>query len=134
MCGILRSQQAFPQITLVYISSYGLYNVPDNQWTLKLFQGAETLIGELTSYYTLWRKYGEKIGLGAELTPYETTNVIDDNFSNLVGKLHNHISWHIGMTAYKLIKKPVQAKPVKEENEDESEEIKKKRKVEKYRE
>jgi len=91
-------------------------------------------MNKLTRFYSLWRKYGEKIGLGADLTPFETTNLIDDKFANLVGKLHNHISWHIGMTAYKLIKKPEQPKVNKEENEDESEEIKKKRRVEKYRE
>jgi len=30
VCGLLRTQQALPQVTIVFISSYGLFNVPDN--------------------------------------------------------------------------------------------------------
>jgi hypothetical protein len=100
---------------------------------MKLFGGAQTLMAEFTRFYAIWTKYGEKIGLGAELTPPEASKVIDDTFSNIVGKMHNHISWHIGMTAYKLIKKEEKAKPPPE-NEDEADDVKKKRKVEKYRE
>jgi len=90
------------------------------------------LIGELGRFYTLWKKYGEKSGLGKDIEdsdklPFDTT------LSNLVGKLHKQVSWHIGMMAYKLIKKEPKEKPPPE-NEDESEDIKKKRKVEKYRE
>lgn len=97
-----------------------------------MFQGSEIFIKELSRFYTVWKTYGEKMGLGAELKesdrlPYDTT------LKNLVGKLHKHISWHIGMMAYKLIKKEPKEKPPPE-NEDEPDELKKKRKVEKYRE
>lgn len=36
-CKILLQQQAFQQITSVFITSHGLFKDPDNAWTLKLF-------------------------------------------------------------------------------------------------
>lgn len=93
------------------------------------------MIKVLTRYYNLWKKYGEKLGLDSELQTADQETVLDVTFQNTFGKLHKHVSWHIGMMAYKLIKK--EAKPKKEEekeNEDENEDVKKKRRVEKYRE
>lgn len=116
----------------MYITSHGLFRTPDNAWTLKLFQGSERLISELSRFYAVWKKYGEKMGLGADIEDSDSLP-FDTTLKNLVGKLHKHVSWHMGMMAYKLIKKEPKEKPPPE-NEDDPEDVKKKRKVEKYRE
>lgn len=118
---------------MTFITSHGLFKNPDSVWTLKLFQGAQKLIQVLSNFYSLWQKHGEKIGIGSEIKETDDSKVLDQTFGDLIGKLHQHVSWHIGMLAYKLIKKEAKEKP-QPENEDDPEDVKKKRKVEKYRE
>jgi len=87
----------------------------------------------LSRFYALWKKNGEKMGLGEEITETSESTVLDKTFSDNFGKLHQYISWHIGMMAHRLIKKEPKEKPPAE-NEDDPDDVKKKRKVEKYRE
>lgn len=117
----------------MYINSHGLFKFPDNQWTLKLFKGSEALINELSQYYQIWKKYGEKLGISATIEGSDESWAVDETFKNFIGKMHKHVSWHIGMMAYKLIKKEPKEKPAPE-NEEESEDVKKKKKIEKFRE
>jgi hypothetical protein len=70
------------------------------------------------------------MGLGQEILETKGSNVLDKTFGDMIGKLHQHVSWHIGMMSYKLIKKEPKEKPPAE-NEDDPDDIKKKRKVEK---
>ena len=63
------------------------------------------MIQVLGKFYALWKKYGEKCGIGSEIKDTDDTSVLDKTFGDQIGKLHQHVSWHIGMMAYKLIKK-----------------------------
>lgn len=51
----------------------------------------------------------------------------------MIGKLHEHVSWNVGMMSYNLIKKEAKKKPEKD-NDDDPDDVKKKRKIEKHRE
>lgn len=133
VCQVLRSQSAFQQITIIYITSYGLFKMPDNNWTLKLFQGSEKLVLVLSRFYAVWKANGDKLGLGETIEGFDSSTVLDETFRNMIGKLHKHVSWNIGMTAYQLIKKEPKKKEEKA-NEDDPEDVKRKRKIEKYRE
>jgi hypothetical protein len=54
--------------------------------------------------YTLWRKYGEKLGIEANPPDTDSSTLIDDSIQQIISKLRRELSWHIGQVAYTLIK------------------------------
>ena len=132
VCRILRSQSALQQVAMLYISAYSLHKTPDSAWTLSLFKGSEGLVTELSRFYSLWGKYGEKLGLSKEVADVDGSALIDDAIAVIFSKLRKHVSWHMGMMAYKLIKIE-KKREVAPEKEDETDEQKKLRTAEAHR-
>jgi len=66
--------------------------------------GASHTVASLSLFYSIWTKYGEKLGLGAEPTEDSSSSLVDDTLEAMVAKLRRHLSWYVGHIAYELIK------------------------------
>ena len=53
----------------------------------------------LSGLFTIWKKHGEKIGLGEDLSDNGCSNIVDDSIQSLFCKMYKHLSWYTGHTA-----------------------------------
>lgn len=118
---------------MMLLTSYSMFKEPHNIWTLKLFQGSEKLVYELSRFYSFWKNYGARLNCLGEKILDSDSYFVNDSLQNLVGKLHKHLTYNIGMIAYKLILTEPYEDKVKEDEND-SEDVKKAKKIRIYRE
>ena len=85
--------------------------------------------------YTIWKKHGEKLGLGDVNSDGDSSSLVDGTLQQVVAKLRRHLSWYMGHVAYELIKierKPDEDADKKSEAKDgQTEQEKEKQKEEK---
>jgi hypothetical protein len=68
-----------------------------------IVHGSTHLLQSLSKWYTLRKKYGERLGIGADSTgSYD--HAFDETLEQVIDKLHNSMSWQLGHHAYGLIK------------------------------
>lgn len=81
----------------------------------------------MSRLYTIWKKYGEKLGLGAEPWNNNLTSLVDDKLEKMIGKFMRHLNWYVGHIAYELIKIDKKEEPKKKEDGTDEENNKKKK-------
>ena len=60
------------------------------------------LITSLSILYTVWCKYGEKLGLPEDFQ--SESSLADDTLQQVIQKLRRHLNWYIGLISYQHIK------------------------------
>lgn len=79
--------------------------------------GAVRTVTSLSLLYTIWTKYGEKLGLGESPSEDASSSPVDVTLEALVAKLRRHLSWYVGHIAYELIK--IESKDLDQKKKDE---------------
>merc|ERR1712110_135171 len=104
-----------------YVHTFGLHKPAGPVVTRHICGGAGRAVTSLSLLYTIWKKYGEKLGLGEKPSDEDSKAMVDDTLELLVGKLRRHLNWYMCLMSYELIKIDPKDDKNKEKKEEEGE-------------
>jgi len=117
------------QITAVYVNTFFVIKNLNFDIMMTLIKGTTNLISSMNKFFSIWKSYGSKLGLGEEIKAEPKTQIIDSNLQDLIVKLSQNLSWFAGQKAYELIKiEPKKIEPPPKEEGDKDAQEKKKKK------
>jgi len=91
-------------MTMLYTQTFSLHRPVELALTRHICDGAIRAVKSLGLLYTIWAKYGEKLGLGESPSDEASSSSVDRTLEQVVAKLRRHLSWYMGHIAYEFIK------------------------------
>ena len=91
-------------MTMLYTQTFSLHRPVELALTRHICEGAVQTINSVSLLYTIWSKYGEKLGLGERPSDEDSSSSVDRTLQQVVAKLRRHLSWYMGHIAYEFIK------------------------------
>jgi hypothetical protein len=69
----MSEQSALRRVFMLYTQTFSLLRPQGKTLIVKITKGAVSLVRSMSYFYTIWKKYGTKLGLGAEIKDYDAS-------------------------------------------------------------
>lgn len=95
---ILQRFDAYEQLITVYGGSLSLIPLMDGDLSKIIVHKSSELLKVLSKWYAVQKKFGEKLGIGAEFSQDED-NFLNDKMEAIIDRLRTGLAWQIGQHA-----------------------------------
>ena len=75
---VFRDQSALYQMAMLYTQTFGLHKPVELAVSQHICSGAVRTVNSLSLLYTIWKKYGEKLGLGEQPADEDSSSLVDN--------------------------------------------------------
>lgn len=118
MSSVFGEHNVFYQVAMLYTQAFSIHRSVGQPVTQAICRGAVKAVESVSLLHTIWKKYGEKLGLGEDTLSADSSALVDATLQQVVAKLRRHLSWYMGHIAYELIKIEKKPEPEPEKNSE----------------